>query len=69
MAADSYDFITHWRVRGTCQEVFEIIADAGALKRWWPSGTSEPFGGAPSTGFAGYSPDCAGERLVACTSE
>jgi hypothetical protein len=37
MAANSYDFITHWRVRGTCQEVFEIIADARALKRWWPS--------------------------------
>jgi hypothetical protein len=37
MPANSYDFITHWRVQGSCKEVFEILVDAPSLKRWWPS--------------------------------
>lgn len=32
-----YGFLTHWRVRGTTEEVSEILGDALQLKRWWPS--------------------------------
>ena len=32
-----YAFQTHWRFRATAQEVFDILADALGLKRWWPS--------------------------------
>jgi len=32
-----YAFLTHWRVRGTAQEVADIIGDATSLARWWPS--------------------------------
>lgn len=37
MAANDYHFVTHWRVRGTCDEVSDILGDASALSRWWPS--------------------------------
>jgi hypothetical protein len=37
MTSNDYHFITHWRVPGTVQEIFEIIADASDLVRWWPS--------------------------------
>jgi hypothetical protein len=36
VAAD-YHFITHWCVRGTRREVAEVLGDALALTRWWPS--------------------------------
>jgi hypothetical protein len=32
-----YAFLTNWRVRGTAQEVADIIGDATSLARWWPS--------------------------------
>jgi len=32
-----YAFLTHWRVRGTAQEVSEVLSDALQLSRWWPS--------------------------------
>lgn len=35
--APEYAFVTHWRFRATAEEVFNILADAMALKRWWPS--------------------------------
>ncbi len=35
--APGYAFLTHWRVRATAQEVAEILGDAPALARWWPS--------------------------------
>ena len=35
--APEYAFLTRWRFRATAQEVFDILADAPALKRWWPS--------------------------------
>src|SRR5204862_6620367 len=28
---------TRWRVNGTADEVFDVLADPLALKRWWPS--------------------------------
>jgi hypothetical protein len=32
-----YVFITRWRVEASIQEVTEILEDAEALPRWWPS--------------------------------
>ena len=37
MASNDYHFITHWRVKGTLEEVNEILGDAADLVRWWPS--------------------------------
>ncbi|MCL4303169.1 MAG: polyketide cyclase [Anaerolineae bacterium] len=37
MTSNDYHFITHWRVPGTHQEIFEIITNASDLVRWWPS--------------------------------
>lgn len=37
MAVNEYHFITHWRVRGTPEEVWEIVADPLSLPRWWPA--------------------------------
>ncbi len=36
MSSD-YHFVTVWRVAGTVDEVKEVLGDAGALARWWPS--------------------------------
>ena len=35
--SDDYHFITRWRVEGMCGEVADILRDAAALPRWWPS--------------------------------
>jgi len=35
--AAEYAFLTNWRVRATAEEVFDVLADPLALKRWWPS--------------------------------
>lgn len=35
--APEYAFLTHWRVQGTAQEVFDVLADPFGLARWWPS--------------------------------
>jgi hypothetical protein len=37
MASNDYHFITHWRVQSMLKEVSDIIGDAAALTRWWPS--------------------------------
>jgi Polyketide cyclase / dehydrase and lipid transport len=37
MTTNEYHFITEWRVKATVQEVYDIIADAKSLPRWWPS--------------------------------
>ncbi len=37
MANNDYHFITHWRVKGTLQEVADILGNATDLVRWWPS--------------------------------
>jgi uncharacterized protein YndB with AHSA1/START domain len=34
--APEYAFLTHWRLRATAQEVFDILADPLPLARWWP---------------------------------
>ncbi len=37
MAANDYQFVTHWRVKSTVQEVSEILGNGPDLVRWWPS--------------------------------
>jgi hypothetical protein len=37
MSSNDYHFITHWRIKGTVEEVAAIIDDATDLPRWWPS--------------------------------
>jgi hypothetical protein len=37
MSSNDYHFITHWRVKGSREEVAEIIGKATDLPRWWPS--------------------------------
>lgn len=37
MSANQYHFITVWRLKSTCQEIFDILSDAPDLARWWPS--------------------------------
>jgi hypothetical protein len=33
----NYHFITRWRVKGTAEEVFEILSAPLEYPRWWPS--------------------------------
>ena len=37
MSAHEYHFVTHWRVEGTAEQVFEILENPVDLVRWWPS--------------------------------
>ncbi|HEX8088110.1 MAG TPA: SRPBCC family protein [Blastocatellia bacterium] len=37
MPSNDYRFVTRWRVEGTVNEVADILKDAAALPRWWPS--------------------------------
>ena len=37
MAGNAYHFITHWRVKGTCAEVADVLGDTKGFARWWPS--------------------------------
>ncbi|MCC6177684.1 MAG: SRPBCC family protein [Chloroflexi bacterium] len=35
--SNEYHFVTRWRVRASIQEVSDILGEAEALPRWWPS--------------------------------
>lgn len=37
MSANQYQFVSRWRVEGTCGEVADVVGDLPALARWWPS--------------------------------
>ncbi len=37
MAANEYQFTTHWRVQSSVEEISEILGNAQDLVRWWPS--------------------------------
>lgn len=37
MSSDEYRFTTHWRVRGTCERVSDVLADTDRIANWWPS--------------------------------
>ena len=36
--APEYAFLTHWRLKATAQEVFDVLSEPLGLARWWPSG-------------------------------
>ena len=36
-AANTYRFLTRWRVEGTCGEVADVLGDPLTLARWWPA--------------------------------
>lgn len=47
MSANDYHFVTHWRVKGTLEEVFNIMSDtldtrAGVLPFTFPSNKFTP---------------------------
>ncbi|MEQ1745397.1 MAG: SRPBCC family protein [Saprospiraceae bacterium] len=33
----TYHFITHWRVKATCEDVYHLLEDVDTLTEWWPS--------------------------------
>ncbi len=35
--SNEYEFLSRWRVEGTCGEVADILGDPLGLPRWWPS--------------------------------
>ena len=35
--SNQYQFLSRWRVEGTCGEVADVLGDPLALARWWPS--------------------------------
>ena len=35
--SNQYEFLSRWRVEGTCGEIADVLGDAPALVRWWPS--------------------------------
>lgn len=37
MSANEYHFVTKWRVKATVEQVSDVLGDAEALARWWPS--------------------------------
>jgi hypothetical protein len=37
MIANDYHYVTEWRVKGTIQEISEVLSQATDLVRWWPS--------------------------------
>ena len=37
MPDNAYQFVTRWRVEGTCGEVADLLGDPVALTGWWPS--------------------------------
>jgi hypothetical protein len=37
MASNEYHFVTTWTIRATPEEIIDVLGDAPALARWWPS--------------------------------
>jgi hypothetical protein len=37
MATNHYRFVTHWQLKGTCEQVYALLMDMEGMKRWWPS--------------------------------
>ena len=37
MTNSDYHFITEWRVKSSCEEVYDILSEPADLVRWWPS--------------------------------
>jgi polyketide cyclase/dehydrase/lipid transport protein len=36
VAVNDYEFVDKWRVKGTLEEVYDILSNGEDLKRWWP---------------------------------
>jgi hypothetical protein len=36
-STNEYVFVSRWRVKGTIEEISDILDDAEGLARWWPS--------------------------------
>lgn len=36
-SSNDYEFLTRWRIEGTCGEVADVLGDPLALPHWWPS--------------------------------
>jgi hypothetical protein len=55
MSTNDYHFITHWRVKGTLEEVYNILTNTVEFPRWCPSVylsvTEVHAGGADHIGF------------------
>jgi hypothetical protein len=34
---NEYAFLTRWRVKGTVQEIVDVLSDSADLPRWWPA--------------------------------
>lgn len=37
LAPADYCFLTTWRVKASCEEVYKTLEDVDALARWWPA--------------------------------
>ena len=37
MISNEYQFLSRWRVEGTCGEVADVLGDPLTLAQWWPS--------------------------------
>jgi len=37
MRTNRYSFRTHWRLPGTCEQIYALLNDLPTLKRYWPS--------------------------------
>lgn len=37
MSFHDYHFLTHWRVKASPEEVYQILEDASSLANWWPA--------------------------------
>jgi len=37
MASNAYRFVTRWRIAAAPEEIIDVLGDAAALARWWPS--------------------------------
>lgn len=37
MTGNRYSFVTHWRLPGTCEQVYALLNDLPTLKKHWPS--------------------------------
>ena len=46
MSFHDYHFITHWRVRGPIEKIYQVLKDGGGYSRWWrpPYRRSEEIG-------------------------
>lgn len=37
MSRNDYNFVTHWRIPGTAEEIAAVLGNAPDLPRWWPA--------------------------------